>query len=161
MKKGDAINLCKLILIFLILMLVACTELPASVPGVPVSGDSTSMSQVKTSPQAGQGNANGITIAYDSPGSPENETIQQPTPENDLVRSSWQLTSFDRVGVTNPVIGNLPISFDFGQDRQAGGHGGCNSYGKPYKVQNDSLLFGESFLSLLPLMRRGTESVRK
>jgi pimeloyl-ACP methyl ester carboxylesterase len=77
-------------------------------------------------------------------------TIQQPTAaSNDLSGSSWQLTSFGAVNATNPVIGNVTITLEFGEDGQAGGHGGCNTYGGPYTVQDDSLQFGEITSTLI------------
>jgi pimeloyl-ACP methyl ester carboxylesterase/heat shock protein HslJ len=77
-------------------------------------------------------------------------TIQPPTATtNDLTGSSWQLVSFGPVGATNPVIGNVTITLEFGEDGQAGGSGGCNSYGGAYTVQNDSLQFGEITSTLM------------
>jgi pimeloyl-ACP methyl ester carboxylesterase/heat shock protein HslJ len=85
-------------------------------------------------------------------------TIQpQPTPENGLAGSSWQLTSFGPVGATNPVIGNVTITLEFGEDGQAGGNGGCNSYGGTYKVQSDSLKFGEINSTLIACAQAVTE----
>jgi pimeloyl-ACP methyl ester carboxylesterase len=74
---------------------------------------------------------------------------QPPAAENDLVGSIWQLISFGPVGATNPVIGNAPITLEFELDGQAGGQGGCNSYGGPYRVQNDSLNFEEITSTLI------------
>jgi pimeloyl-ACP methyl ester carboxylesterase len=76
-------------------------------------------------------------------------TIQPPAGENSLAGSSWQLTSLGRVGATNPVAGNVTITLAFGKDGQAGGHGGCNSYGGPYTVQDHSLKFGEITSTLI------------
>ena len=63
------------LLLFLSIMLAACTAIPATQPGVPVTGDGTPTSQAGGNPQAGQVQANGISIAYESFGSPEDETI--------------------------------------------------------------------------------------
>ena len=105
----------KFVLIFLALILAACSAMPATEPGIPVTGD----------------------------------TATAPGAENDLVGSSWQLVSFGPVGATNPVIDNTTITLEFGEDGQAGGHGGCNSYSGPYTVQGDSLQFGELISTLM------------
>ena len=64
----------KSILMFLVLLLAACTAVPETQPGIPVTGD-TPTSQADGNPPAGQVQANGITIAYESFGSPADETI--------------------------------------------------------------------------------------
>lgn len=66
-----------LLQVALVLALAACTAVPATPSAVPVTGDGTPSSQVEVNPQAGQVQANGITIAYESFGSPnaESETI--------------------------------------------------------------------------------------
>jgi pimeloyl-ACP methyl ester carboxylesterase/heat shock protein HslJ len=77
-------------------------------------------------------------------------TIQPPTATmNGLSGSSWQLVSFGPVGATNPVIGNVRITLEFGADGQAGGNGGCNSYGGSYTVHDNSLQFGEITSTLI------------
>jgi heat shock protein HslJ len=103
-------------LVFLVLILAACSAMPATEPGVPVTGDSTATAL---------------------------------TSETGLVGSIWQLISFGPVGATNPVIGNAPITLKFERDGQAGGHGGCNSYGGTYTLQNASLQFGEITSTLI------------
>jgi putative lipoprotein len=106
----------KFIFLLLVLMLAACTALPTTEPGVPVTGDGTATT---------------------------------PPEENSLAGSSWQLVSFGPVGATTPVVRETPITLEFGEDGQAGGHSGCNSYGGTYTVQNDSLEFGEITSTLI------------
>jgi heat shock protein HslJ len=72
----------------------------------------------------------------------ESTATTQPTEDN-LAGSGWELVSFGPVGTPTHVTGGVPITIAFGKDGQVGGHGGCNSYGGPYTVQNDSLEFGE------------------
>ena len=62
----------KYLLIGLVLLLAACTATPATQPGIPVTGE-TPTSQAGGNPEAGQVQVNGITIAYESFGSPEAE----------------------------------------------------------------------------------------
>jgi pimeloyl-ACP methyl ester carboxylesterase len=66
----------KLLLLFLLLIITACTAAPATKPGIPVTGD-TPTSRAQGNPEVGQVQANGITIAYESFGFPdaERETI--------------------------------------------------------------------------------------
>jgi heat shock protein HslJ len=116
LEKRDYMKQSKFILIPVVLILAACTAIPATKPGVPVTGDSTATAL---------------------------------TDGNSLVGASWRLTSFGPVGATNPVTGNATITLEFGEDGQAGGHGGCNSYGGPYTVQDDSLEFGEITSTLI------------
>ena len=67
----------KLLLTFLVVVLAACTAIPATEPGIPVTGDSTPTAPSTGNPQTGTVEANGIKIAYESFGSPdaERETI--------------------------------------------------------------------------------------
>ena len=116
MEKGNVMKLIKFIVMCLVLVLAACTAVPATEQRVPVTGDGTA-----TMPPHG----------------------------NTLSGSSWQLVSLGPVGATNPVTGNVTITLEFGEDGQAGGNGGCNSYGGPYTVQNDSLQFGEVTSTLI------------
>ena len=65
----------KLLLLFIVFVLTACTAIPATQPGVPVTGDATPTGTAVGNPQAGQVQANGIAIAYESFGSSQEETI--------------------------------------------------------------------------------------
>jgi hypothetical protein len=47
------------------------------------------------------------------------------------------------------VVGETPITLEFGEDWQAGGHSGCNSYGGTYTLQDDLLQFGEITSTLI------------
>ncbi|MCE7984438.1 MAG: META domain-containing protein [Caldilinea sp. CFX5] len=83
----------------------------------------------------------GVTPAV-TPTAPDN-------PEGDLAATSWQLVSFGPTGAVTPVLPGAMITLEFGADGQAGGHGGCNSYGGPYTVQGDTLTFGEIVSTLM------------
>ena len=76
-------------------------------------------------------------------------TITTPSNENRLAGSSWQLVSFGLLAATTPVAGESPITLEFGANGQAGGRGGCNSYGGTYTLQNSSLKFREITSTLI------------
>lgn len=64
------------------------------------------------------------------------------TEENSLDNSHWRLVSFGDLGSEQlPVEGSLVTLIL--ANGQAGGYGGCNSYGGTYQVEGDSLTFGE------------------
>ncbi len=113
----------KVILVFLVLVLAACTAIPATEPGIPVTGD-TPTGQV--------------------------QATEPTTSGNDLLNSSWQLVSLGPIGATTPVIADTTITLAFGgDDGQASGQGGCNSYSAAYTVQGDSLKFEEVTSTLM------------
>lgn len=64
------------------------------------------------------------------------------TDENSLDNSHWRLVSFGDLGSEElPVEGSM-ITLILANG-QAGGYGGCNSYGGTYQVEGDTLTFGE------------------
>ncbi|HLF26931.1 MAG TPA: META domain-containing protein [Anaerolineae bacterium] len=68
---------------------------------------------------------------------------QPPGDTNSLANTHWMLESFGALGAETPVVEGSSVTLEFGADGQAGGSGGCNSYGGPYQVQGDTLTFGE------------------
>jgi heat shock protein HslJ len=68
---------------------------------------------------------------------------QPPSTGDSLEGTSWQLESISPTGAENPVIGETPLTLEFQADGQAGGEGGCNSFGATYQVEDGKLTFGE------------------
>lgn len=64
------------------------------------------------------------------------------TEENSLENTHWRLVSFGDLGSEQgPVEGSLVTLIL--ANGQAGGYGGCNSYGGTYQVEGDSITFDE------------------
>ena len=72
-----------------------------------------------------------------------------------LPDTRWTLVSYGVPGSETPVIEDAPVTLEFGKDGQAGGSGGCNSYGGPYSVQGDTLSFGQIVSTLMACVGEG------
>ncbi len=85
-----------------------------------------------------------------TPIAPEGDNGTNPTAEAvDLSGTRWQLISFGASGITTSETPGGTITLEFGADGQAGGNGGCNSYGGAYQVQDSSLGFGQIASTLM------------
>lgn len=78
-------------------------------------------------------------------------TPQAPAEEltaEELVDSSWQLTTYGAPDAQITVIGTTPITLVFGNAGQVSGEGGCNAYSGTYQVADNSLAFSEVISTL-------------
>lgn len=66
-----------------------------------------------------------------------------------LAGSEWLLVSFGPVGAEEPVVAGSEITLSFVTGGQAGGSGGCNSYGGSYQVDGSKVTFGEIVSTLM------------
>jgi heat shock protein HslJ len=73
---------------------------------------------------------------------PDTGDGQTPVAEVNLADTKWMLVSFGEPGAETTVIEGSTITLAFDAEGQAGGSGGCNSYGAQYEVQGDKLSFG-------------------
>ena len=72
-----------------------------------------------------------------------------------LANTAWQLESFGPVGAETPVVEGSTVTLQFDGAGQAGGNGGCNSFGTEYQVQNGTLSFGEIASTLMACADEG------
>lgn len=66
-----------------------------------------------------------------------------PGGQDNLVNTRWLLESFGPAGAEQPLVVGSTITLEFEADGQAGGDGGCNSYGGRYEVQDRTLTIEE------------------
>lgn len=77
-------------------------------------------------------------------------TQSAPAPsDSQLAGTSWALISFGPAGAPVAVLPDSTITLEFAADGQAGGHGGCNTYGGSYAVDDGELVFGEMISTLM------------
>jgi heat shock protein HslJ len=69
--------------------------------------------------------------------------------EGNLANSQWKLVSFGESGSETPVVEGSSITLEFEAEGQAGGSGGCNSYGAKYEMQGNTLTFQEITSTLM------------
>lgn len=74
---------------------------------------------------------------------PEATSTAAPSGENELAGTDWVLVSFGPADAPAAVIEGSEITLSFGEDGQATGSGGCNTYGGGYQVQNGTVAFSE------------------
>lgn len=78
---------------------------------------------------------------------PETPAVPQATPEStssapdSLVNTSWELESFGPIGAEESVISGSTVTLEFMEDGQAGGQGGCNSFGTQYEAEGNEITF--------------------
>lgn len=89
--------------------------------------------------------------------SPTMETAVPPTNENEnlLANTQWTLGSFGPVGAETPVLAGTAVTLTFEAGGQAGGSGGCNTFGANYQVQRNTLTFGEITSTLMACTEAG------
>lgn len=80
-------------------------------------------------------NEDGSVIRLAAPGG-------TPVPETGLENTHWNLVSFGPAGAEQPVVAGSAITLMLAGG-QAGGSGGCNSYGTTYRVDGNSISFGQ------------------
>ncbi|HEX2990917.1 MAG TPA: META domain-containing protein [Anaerolineales bacterium] len=88
--------------------------------------------------------SNGVTyeVRTDETASAVRLAPSSGTEENSLENTHWRLVSFGDLGSEQgPVEGSLVTLIL--ANGQAGGYGGCNSYGGTYQVEGDSITFDE------------------
>jgi heat shock protein HslJ len=69
--------------------------------------------------------------------------------ESNLTGTQWQLISFGAPGAEVPVVEGSTVTLEFNINGQAGGSGGCNSYGGEYQVEDNVLSFSQIVSTLM------------
>lgn len=78
----------------------------------------------------------------ETPEAVETVTVTPFAEENPLAGSSWILASFEADGEETLALPDSTVTLEFQTAGQAGGSGGCNSYGGDYQVEDSTLSFG-------------------
>jgi heat shock protein HslJ len=76
-------------------------------------------------------------------------------PEVDLANTRWRLVTYGEPGSETPVIEGAEPTLEFAEGAQAGGSGGCNSFGAQYEVEDAELHFGQIESTLIACLEEG------
>jgi len=63
------------------------------------------------------------------------------TDQRTLVGPEWRLVTFGPAGAESGVVAGTTVTLRFGEDGQASGSTGCNSYSGSYQVRGDNISF--------------------
>jgi heat shock protein HslJ len=66
-----------------------------------------------------------------------------------LANTRWRLVSYGQPGSETPVMEGTGVTLQFEDDSQAGGSGGCNTFGAQYEVSGDNQLSITDIVSTL------------
>jgi heat shock protein HslJ len=131
------------------LLFAACQPVTGPQPG-PVETQAQGLSGAQT---PGVVKAPGATQPSGE-SQPPSQT-QAPGGANPLAGTKWTLISFGQPGAETSVIQGTTVTLEFDSQGQAGGSGGCNTYGVPYEVQGNSLSFGQISSTLIACVGEG------
>src|ERR671923_2747607 len=84
-----------------------------------------------------------VQISTLEPTTVPTNTVAIPITGGDLVNTRWTLVSFYEAGTDISVIEGANPTLDVQGNDQAGGSGGCNSFGAQYEVQDSTITFHE------------------
>jgi heat shock protein HslJ len=87
--------------------------------------------------------------ATPEPVEPPVEPTLPPNEATNLAGTQWTLASMGRPGSETPVVAGSAVTLQFEADGQAGGSGGCNSYGGQYEVQDNTISFSQVMSTLM------------
>ncbi len=77
-----------------------------------------------------------------------------------LVGTSWKLVSLDGNTQIGEALGGQPITLGFTSSTEAGGSGGCNSFGANYEAgSNGSISFSQVISTLMACTQEGIGDV--
>lgn len=75
--------------------------------------------------------------------------LAQTDPTASLTGTQWQLVSYGLPGAETSVLPGSNVTLTFESANQLGGHGGCNSYGGQYLIDNNQLVVSEVVSTLM------------
>lgn len=79
---------------------------------------------------------------------------------SELVGSNWSLVSLDGNTQVGEALGGQPVTLGFTSSTEAGGSGGCNSFGAKYQASSSgSIAFSEIVSTLMACTQEGVGDV--
>jgi heat shock protein HslJ len=83
-----------------------------------------------------------------------------PAPSTQLVGTTWVLASLDGNTMVGEALGGQPVTLGFTNSTEAGGSGGCNSFGAKYEAGSDgSISFSQIISTLMACTQQGVDDV--
>lgn len=82
-------------------------------------------------------------------------TATPPQSANPLAKTHWTLETFGEPDAHTPVIAGTTVTLEFDAQGQAGGSGGCNSFGAPYSLEGDTISFDQITSTLMACTQAG------
>jgi heat shock protein HslJ len=81
-------------------------------------------------------------------------------PSTQLVSTTWVLTSLDGNTQVGEALGGQPVTLGFTSSTEAGGSGGCNSFGAQYEAGSDGTIsFSQVVSTLMACTQEGIGDV--
>lgn len=135
-------------LILLTILVLAAAALASCTPGAegepPAAATSTTAPPVEPTTEP-----TSAPTATTEPAPAPTETIPPAGDTSVLAGTAWDLVSFGPAGAEEPAVPGSEVTLIFDATGQAGGSGGCNTYGGSYQTDGDNIAFGELVSTLM------------
>lgn len=133
--------------LFLLVAVLAVACAPGEVAETPGAAAETPAPETTTPPATDT--AEPVPTGTAEPEETATAAPTAPVEAGVLAGTNWELVSFGPAGAEADVVAGSTVTLLFDTSGQAGGNGGCNSYGGAYEVAGSDISFGEIVSTLM------------